>query len=132
MGTPLPLSGRVMVLGGGNVAYDCARTALRLGAEEVHIACLENEQQMTSTPEEIAEGTEEGILLHAAHSFLRITGTDRVEGVELQKVNRFYFDENRKAVIALEEGTNQVIPVEYVIFAVGQKPEGHGADGDLR
>ena len=123
LGTPLPLSGRVMVLGGGNVAYDCARTALRLGAEEVHIACLENEQQMTSTPEEIAEGTEEGILLHAAHSFLRITGTDRVEGVELQKVNRFYFDENRKAVIALEEGTNQVIPVEYVIFAVGQKPE---------
>ena len=123
LGTPLPLSGRVMVLGGGNVAYDCARTALRLGAEEVHIACLENEQQMTSTPEEIAEGTEEGILLHAAHSFLRITGTDRVEGVELQKVNRFYFDENRKAVIELEEGTNQVIPVEYVIFAVGQKPE---------
>ena len=55
LGTPLPLSGRVMVLGGGNVAYDCARTALRLGAEEVHIACLENEQQMTSTPEEIAE-----------------------------------------------------------------------------
>ena len=123
LGTPLPLSGRVMVLGGGNVAYDCARTALRLGAEEVHIACLENEQQMTSTPEEIAEGAEEGILLHAAHSFLRITGTDRVEGVELQKVNRFYFDENRKAVIELEEGTNQVIPVEYVIFAVGQKPE---------
>lgn len=109
LGTPLPLSGRVMVLGGGNVAYDCARTALRLGAEEVHIACLENEQQMTSTPEEIAEGAEEGILLHAAHSFLRITGTDRVEGVELQKVNRFYFDENRKAVIELEEGTNQLI-----------------------
>ena len=46
-----------------------------------------------------------------------------MEGVELQKVNRFYFDENRKAVIELEEGTNQVIPVEYVIFAVGQKPE---------
>ena len=124
LGTPLPLSGRVMVLGGGNVAYDCARTALRRGAEEVHIACMENEQQMTSTPEEIAEGAEEGILLHAAHSFLRITGIDRVDGVELQKVNRFYFDENRKAVIELEEGTNQVIPVDYVIFAVGQKPEG--------
>lgn len=123
LGTPLPVSGRVMVLGGGNVAYDCARTALRLGAEEVHVACLENEQQMTSTPEEIAEGAEEGILLHAAHSFLRITGTDRVEGVELQKVNRFYFDENRKAVIELEEGTNQVIPVDHVIFAVGQRPE---------
>lgn len=145
LGAPLPLSGSVMVLGGGNVAYDCARTALRLGADEVHLACLENEQQMTSTPEERAEGAEEGIILHAAHSFLRITGTDKVEGVELQKVNKFYFDESRKAVIELEEGTNQIIPVDYVIFAVGQKPEGteelglelaHGpyimADHDLR
>lgn len=123
-GNPLPLGERVMVLGGGNVAYDCARTAVRLGAKEVHIACLENQQQMTSTPEEIAEGAEEGILLHAAHSFLRIIGTDRVEGVELQRVERFYFDEDRKAVIELEEGSRQVIPVDHVIFAVGQKPEG--------
>lgn len=128
-GTPLPVSGRVMVLGGGNVAYDCARTAVRLGAKEVHIACLENERQMTSTPEEIAEGAEEGIILHAAHSFLGITGADRVEGVELQKVSQFYFDENRKAVIELEEGTNHVVPADYVIFAVGQKPEGTEAMG---
>lgn len=126
---PPSMKGRVMVLGGGNVAYDCARTALRLGAEEVHIACLEEQQQMTATPEEIAEGTEEGIILHAAHSFLCISGADRVEGVELQKVSRFYFDENRKAVIELEEGTNQVIPVDHVIFAVGQKPEGTGEMG---
>lgn len=124
LGTPLPLGSRVMVLGGGNVAYDCARTAVRLGAKEVHIACLEDESQMTSTPEEIAEGAEEGIILHPAHSFLRITGRDKAEGVELQKVQRFYFDENRKAVIELEKGTRQVIPVDNVIFAVGQKPEG--------
>ncbi len=115
---------RVMVLGGGNVAYDCARTALRMGAEVVHIACLENEQQMTATKEEIEEGAEEGILLHSAHSFLKITGTTKVEGVELQRIDKFYFDENRKAVIELVEGTNSVIPVDGVIFAVGQKPEG--------
>lgn len=124
MGDPLPLKERVMVLGGGNVAYDCARTALRLGAKEVHIACLENLQQMTATPDEIEEGTEEGIILHEAHSFLRITGTDKVEGVELQKVDKFYFDENRRAVIELVEGTKEIIPVDHVIFAVGQKPEG--------
>lgn len=124
MGSPLPVGERVMVLGGGNVAYDCARTAVRLGAKEVHIACLENEQQMTSTPDEIEEGAEEGIILHSAHSFLRITGTEKVEGVELQKVDKFYFDENRRAVIELVEGSNQTIPVENVIFAVGQKPEG--------
>lgn len=123
-GTPLPAGPRVMVLGGGNVAYDCARTAVRLGAEEVHIACLENEQQMTSTPEEIAQGAEEGIILHPAHSFLRITGTDHVEGVELQKVKKFTFDENRRPIIELEQGTSRIIPVDHVIFAVGQKPEG--------
>ena len=128
-GTPLPVGERVMVLGGGNVAYDCARTAVRLGAKEVHMACLENEQQMTSTPDEIREGEEEGIILHSAHSFLKITGTDKVEGVELQKVERFYFDENRRAVIDLVEGSNFVVPVDNVIFAVGQRPEGTDAMG---
>lgn len=123
-GTPLPVGEKVMVLGGGNVAYDCARTAVRLGAKEVHMACLENEQQMTSTPDEIEEGRQEGVILHPAHSFLRILGTEKAEGVEIQKIAKFYFDENRRAVMELVEGSNQVIPVDNVIFAVGQKPEG--------
>lgn len=120
----IQLGEKVMVLGGGNVAYDCARTAIRKGAKEVHIACLENQQQMTSSPDEIEEGAQEGVILHAAHSFLRITGEDKVTGVELKKVNRFYFDENRKAVLDLEEGSEHVIDVDNVIFAVGQKPMG--------
>lgn len=124
IGTGIKVGERVMVLGGGNVAYDCARTAVRLGAKEVHIACLENTKQMTASEDEIKEGEEEGILLHAAHSFLRITGNGKVEGVELQKVDKFYFDENRKAVIELVEGTKEIIPVDTVIFAVGQKPAG--------
>ena len=123
-GNPLPIGERVMVLGGGNVAYDCARTAIRQGAKEVHIACLEDTDRMTSSKDEIEEGREEGIQLHAAHSFLRVVGEDKVEGVELQKVERFYFDENRKAVIELEEGTKHVVQVDNVIFAVGQRPEG--------
>ncbi len=123
-GNPLPVGERVMVLGGGNVAYDCARTAIRLGAKEVHIACLENLQQMTSSEDERKEGEDEGVILHAAHSFLRITGDTKATGVELQKVNKFYFDENRKAIIELEEGSNQIVEVDNVIFAVGQKPLG--------
>ncbi|MCI8872467.1 MAG: FAD-dependent oxidoreductase [Lachnospiraceae bacterium] len=122
--TPLPVGEKVMVLGGGNVAYDCARTAIRLGAKEVHMACLESEAQMTATPEEIEEGRQEGVILHAAHSFLRILGTDKAKGVEIQKIDKFYFDENKKAVIELVEGSSQVIAVDQVIFAVGQKPEG--------
>lgn len=120
----IQLGEKVMVLGGGNVAYDCARTAIRKGAKEVHIACLENQQQMTSSPDEIEEGAQEGVILHAAHSFLRITGEDKVTGVELKKVKRFYFDENHKAVLDLEEGSEHVIEVDNVIFAVGQKPSG--------
>ena len=120
----IQLGEKVMVLGGGNFAYDCARTAIRKGAKEVHIACLENQQQMTSSPDEIEEGAQEGVILHAAHSFLRITGEDKVTGVELKKVNRFYFDENRKAALDLEEGSEHVIEVDNVIFAVGQKPMG--------
>ncbi|MFA9463057.1 MAG: FAD-dependent oxidoreductase [Velocimicrobium sp.] len=124
MGIVETIGEKVMVLGGGNVAYDCARTALRLGAKEVHIACLENEETMTATSDEIEEGREEGIILHSAHSFLRIQGNKEVEGVELQKIDKFYFDENRKAVIELVEGTKELIVVDNVIFAVGQKPEG--------
>ena len=120
----IQLGEKVMVLGGGNVAYDCARTAIRKGAKEVHIACLENQQQMTSSPDEIEEGAQEGVILHAAHSFLHITGEDKVTGVELKKVIRFYFDENHKAVLDLEEGSEHVIEVDNVIFAVGQKPSG--------
>jgi NADPH-dependent glutamate synthase beta subunit-like oxidoreductase/formate hydrogenlyase subunit 6/NADH:ubiquinone oxidoreductase subunit I/ferredoxin len=116
------LGNRVVVLGGGNVAYDCARTARRLGAEEVHIACLESDAQMPAAREEIEAGAEEGIILHTARSFLKIIGDGRVEGVELQKVERFYFDENRKAVIEPKEGTNEIVLADNVIFAVGQKP----------
>jgi len=130
LNTPRTVGEKVMVLGGGNVAYDCARTAIRLGAKEVHIACLENEKQMTATKDEIEEGTKEGIILHNAHSFLRITGEAKVEGVELQKIENFYFDENNKAVLELVEGSDKIISVDNVIFAIGQKPSGT-ADMDL-
>jgi len=124
LSTPRTVGKRVMVLGGGNVAYDCARTAIRLGAKEVHIACLENEKQMTATKDEIEEGAKEGIILHNAHSFLRITGDAKAEGIELQKIEDFYFDENNKAVLKLVEGSDEIIPVDNVVFAIGQKPAG--------
>ena len=124
MGTIESLGEKVMVLGGGNVAYDCARTAIRLGAKEVHITCLEEPEKMPASTDEIEEGAEEGIFLHAGCSFLSITGTEQVEGVELQTVDKFYLDDNGKAVVELVEGTKEVVPVDTVIFAVGQKPQG--------
>ena len=60
---------RVIVLGGGNVAFDCARSAKRLGAEEIHLACLEARDVMTADDEEIEQAQEEGIFVHPAQTF---------------------------------------------------------------
>lgn len=124
---------RVMVLGGGNVAYDCARTAVRLGAKSVDLACLEAEAVMTSTPEERAEAAEEGIILHDAHAFTSINeaadNPGHVGSMTIHKIDRFYFDENHRAVTELAEGGELTIDVDVVIFAVGQKPEGTAAMG---
>lgn len=111
---------KVLVLGGGNVAFDCARTAKRLGAEEIHVACLEARDKMTSSDEEIEEAQEEGIFVHPAQTFERITGTDYATGVDFMKVKAFYFDENRRAVIEKEEGSEHHIECDTVIFATGQ------------
>ncbi len=120
---------RVIVLGGGNVAFDCARTAKRLGAEEIHLACLEAREAMTADDEEIEQATEEGIFVHPAQTFERITGTDRVEGVDFMNVKSFHFDENRRAVIEKEEGSEHHIAADTVIFAVGQRPDLTEASG---
>ena len=126
-GSPLDASGHVVVLGGGNVAYDCARTAVRLGAASVDVCCLEAEDKMTSTPEERAEGAEEGVVLHDAYAFNSINesepGSGRVGSVTVQKISRFYFDEDHRAVTELVEGGEVTLPADHVIFAVGQKPE---------
>lgn len=123
MGKETGIGKRVIVLGGGNVAFDCARSAVRLGAEEVHIACLEAREKMTADDEEIEEAIGEGIHVHPAKTFERITGETCVTGVEFMNVRSFSFDENRRAVIEKEPGTLHRIDADTVIFATGQKPD---------
>ena len=126
-GQPIDVSGHVVVLGGGNVAYDCARTAVRLGATSVDVACLEAENVMTSTPEEREEAAEEGIILHDAYAFTSINeteeGSGKVGSITIHKIAKFKFDENHRAVTELVEGGELTLPADHVIFAVGQKPE---------
>lgn len=121
MGVETGMGKRVIVLGGGNVAFDCARTARRLGAEEIHLACLEAREKMTADEEEIEQAQEEGIQIHPAHTFEAILGPDRVSGVRFCNVKSFTFDENRRAVIEKEENSEHVIEADTVIFAVGQR-----------
>lgn len=123
MGQETGLGKRVVVLGGGNVAFDCARTARRLGAQEVHVACLEAREAMTADDEEIEQAMEEKIFVHPARTFECITGTDCVTGVDFMEVESFIFDENRRAIIKKRPDSEQHIDCDTVIFAVGQRPQ---------
>ena len=122
MGRETGLGRRVIVLGGGNVAFDCARTAKRLGAGEIHVACLEARDQMTADEEEITQAQEEGIFVHPAQTFERITGESCVTGVDFMDVLSFSFDENHRAMIRKAPDSLHHINADTVIFATGQRP----------
>jgi NADPH-dependent glutamate synthase beta subunit-like oxidoreductase len=132
LGKPDKIGKRLVVIGGGNVAFDCARVAVRLGAGEVHVACLEPRDKMLSAPDEIEEGLEEGVVLHTSQGFTKIASENgHVTGVECRDVASFAFEEGRLKVDFVPD-SDHVLAADTVIFAVGQKPEiPEGFDIDL-
>lgn len=127
------LGEHVVVLGGGNVAFDCARSAVRLGAKDVHVAALEARDAMTADEEEILQAQEEGIHVHPARSFERIfTEDSHVSGVGMSEIASFTFDENRRAIIEKVPDSYEVIPCDTVIFAVGQSCDLEGNEEIIR
>jgi NADPH-dependent glutamate synthase beta subunit-like oxidoreductase/NAD-dependent dihydropyrimidine dehydrogenase PreA subunit len=124
LGTFEKIGDRVVVLGGGNVAFDCARTAIRLGAKEVAIACLETREAMTASEDEILEGLKEGVKLLHARTFLGIEGlNNKGTGVRCQEVSSFTFDEGGKLQLILKPDSEHVMKADTIIFATGQRPE---------
>lgn len=113
----------VMVLGGGNVALDCAGVAKRLGAETVHLACLESYDAMPASPDERAWAEEEGVLLHAGYTFLKIEGETAVTGLTMQKINGFRFTADGNSVIDAVPDAVETVACDTVIFAIGQRPD---------
>ncbi len=112
----------VVVLGGGNVAMDCARTAVRLGAKKVDVACLESREKMPAAREEIKEAEEEGITIYTDRSFKRILDKDgHVSGVEAVNVTFMEFDEEGRLNLKTQEGSEHILPCDVVIFAIGQR-----------
>jgi heterodisulfide reductase subunit A-like polyferredoxin len=121
-GSAEPLGDRVLVLGGGNVAIDCARSAVRLG-KEVHLACLEDRDSMPSHKWEVDAAEEEGVVLHPGRTFERLIGDadGQVRSVECQRVASFHFDETGALQLEKEPDTTHTIPCDTVIFSVGQR-----------
>jgi heterodisulfide reductase subunit A-like polyferredoxin len=122
LGQSPPLGQRVLVLGGGNVAIDCARTAVRLGAE-VHLACLEPRDGMPCHAWEADAAEEEGVVIHPSRSFLRIVndGHGNAAGVECARVLSFAFDADGRLNVETAAGSEHLLPADTVIFSVGQR-----------
>ena len=123
LGDPPDVRGRdIVVLGGGNVAIDVARTAVRLGAAKVKMACLESREKMPSHPWEIREAEEEGVEMFPARSFTRILddGKGHVAGVECVDVKFMEFDSEGRLTLETVEGSEHVIPCDTLIFSIGQ------------
>ncbi|MDX1613000.1 MAG: FAD-dependent oxidoreductase [Candidatus Promineifilaceae bacterium] len=121
-GSAPALGDRVLVLGGGNVAIDCARSAIRLG-KEVHLACLESRADMPAHEWEVAAAEAEGVIVHAGRSFERILGDAQsgVQGVACRRVTSFSFDEQGGLHVDKASDSDHVIPCDTVVFSVGQR-----------
>ncbi len=115
--------GRVLVLGGGNVAVDCARSALRLGVEQVSMACLESRNGMPCHDWEAAAAEEEGVHIHPDCTFVRILddGSGRVAGLECRRVRSFSFDATGRLELDVEPDSSHVIECDTIVFSVGQR-----------
>ncbi|MEA3335777.1 MAG: FAD-dependent oxidoreductase [Chloroflexota bacterium] len=116
------LGKRVVVLGGGNVAIDVARTVVRLGVPEVHLACLESREKMPSHQWEIEDAEAEGVIMHPAHAFNRILddGSGHVAGIDVSDVSFMEFDAEGRLVLETVPDSEHVIDGDTIIFSIGQ------------
>ena len=119
--TPFWHGKKVAVLGGGNVAMDAARMALRLGAEEVHLIYRRSEKEMPARIEEVHHAKEEGVVFHTLENAKRILGdeNDRVRAIECLKYELGEPDASgRRSPVAIQ-GSEFEFPVDTVVVAVG-------------
>ena len=115
-----PVEGRTVVVGGGNVAIDVARTASRCGASDVSMFCLEGRNIMPASEEEIAEAQEEGITLNCGWGPKEIlTENGKVKGIVFKKCLSV-FDENKRFAPKFDENVTMTVPCERVFLSIGQ------------
>lgn len=131
--TPIMKGGKVAVVGGGNVAMDAARTALRLGAEKVYIIYRRSMAEIPARSEEIEHAIEEGIIFKALNNPVEIMGYENpddkrdpkngfVTGIKCIQMQLGEPDERGRRRPLPIEGTEYVIDVDTVIMAIGTSP----------
>ena len=122
-GRPADLSGKVViVIGGGNVAIDSARSALRLGARSVRLYCLESRPEMPAHPWEIQEAEEEGVVVTNSWGVGQVLGPNgTVTGVELIRCTSV-FDSEHRFRPTFDPSVKETVTGDVVITAIGLAP----------
>jgi NADPH-dependent glutamate synthase beta subunit-like oxidoreductase len=121
-GESVRLEHRVVVIGGGNVAVDGARTALRCGAHDVRIVCLEKREDMPAYPWEIEAALKEGVKLRTSRGLQRVLSEKgRIKGVELAPCVSVMDD--RGLFHPRFDDIRETLEADRVIVAVGQQPD---------
>ncbi|MDF2878856.1 MAG: pyridine nucleotide-disulfide oxidoreductase family protein [Clostridia bacterium] len=120
LGETVKMEGPALVIGGGNVAIDVARTAERVGATQIDMYCLESRQEMPALEEEIEEALSEGIVINNSWGPKRMLHENgHIVGVEFKKCISV-FDENRRFNPKYDENTTKVVKANNVLVSVGQ------------
>lgn len=122
--TPVKVGKSVAVVGGGNVAMDAARSAKRLGAENVYIIYRRSESEMPARLEEVHHAKEEGIIFKLLTNPVKIIGTDDgwVKGIECIEMELGDPDASGRRKPVPKKGSEHIVEVDTVVIAIGQSP----------
>lgn len=117
------LHGKVVVIGGGNVAIDVARTATRVGAEIVNMYSLEKREEMPALEEEIEEAESENVIINNGYGPQRIIAKDgKVTGIEFKKCVSVFNAEGKFAP-TYDENDTITVEADYILVSIGQRIE---------
>jgi len=116
------LSDTVVVVGGGNVAMDCVRSSLRMGAETVHLVYRRSRDDMPADREEIEAAEKEGIIFHFLTNPTRVLSKDgRVCGIELVDMSQTELDAKGRRSVKPVPGSERILSCTTLIAAIGQQ-----------
>ena len=120
LGKDVTVEGKVVVIGGGDVAVDAARTALRLGAEDVQIFYRRTRDQMPASKHQVEEAEKEGVKIRFLLAPKKILGNGKkVTGIEFVK-SILTFDKEGRSLLSYDERETTTVNADTVIFAIGQ------------
>lgn len=114
---------KVAIVGGGNVAMDCARIIQRQNPSKVYVIYRRSEKQMPAETKEIEAAKKEGVEFLFQNNIVKILGKDKVKQIECIKTELIKIDGEEREVPVNIENSNYLIDVDYVVMAIGSKPQ---------